>query len=127
MLLAAALCSTVIVYHDRGGRILDRIAEVAMLRQQECPVEIVGTCMSSCTLYLGLERVCVVPEARITFHGPWSTNGHMSEASFDRWSEIMARHYPEPLARWFLEEGRYGEFVVSGEDLIVAGISEECP
>ncbi len=42
------------VRKDMGGSVEERLAEIARLEQAGTPVRIVGTCVSACTLYLGL-------------------------------------------------------------------------
>lgn len=119
------------VTRDPGGPLEARIREVEAIRRSGQRVEIHGTCRSSCTLYLGAGDVCVSRDARLGFHGP-STQFQgvpLPPAEFERWSRVMAAHYPEPLRRWFLREGRNqiaGIREIRGSALIRMGVPE-CP
>lgn len=118
--------STVVVRNDRGGLLAERMREVARLRADEARVEIRGrVCLSSCTMFLGVENVCVEPDVTFGFHGPTSYGRPLAPERFETWSRIMAAHYPdERLRSWFLETGRHrirGYYRVSGEQLIRMG------
>lgn len=116
-----------IVKNDRGGILAERMKEVASLRERDARVEIRGrVCLSSCTMYLGVEDVCVEPGVTFGFHGPTSYGRPLSPERFENWSQIIASHYPiEQLRQWFLETARYrtnGYYRVSGQQLINMGI-----
>jgi ATP-dependent protease ClpP protease subunit len=96
------------IRNDPGGPVEARIAQLQALRDKGTPVRIIGTCLSACTLLLGLAQTCVMPDARLGFHGP-STRLKgipLPREEFERVSRLMAEHYPEPLRRWFLAEAR---------------------
>ncbi|WP_273521663.1 hypothetical protein [Rhodosalinus sediminis] len=119
--------TVVVVRNDRGGLLAERMREVARLRAQDARVEIRGrVCLSSCTMFLGVENVCVEPDVTFGFHGPTSYGRPLAPERFEAWSRIMAAHYPdERLRDWFLETGRHrirGYYRVSGEQLIRMGM-----
>ncbi|NJS39821.1 MAG: hypothetical protein HC783_13300 [Rhodobacteraceae bacterium] len=68
--------STLTIRADNGGNIHDYADLIATLSSTE--VRIVGVCKSSCTMFLGLPKVCVSPEASFGFHGPSSKNQSIS-------------------------------------------------
>ena len=112
---------------DPGGAIGARVRQVAALRAEGARVRITGGCWSSCTMLLALPGACVTPSARLGFHGPGSGRYGiaLSPAAFERWSRVMASHYPEPLRGWYLREGRnitVGFTVMRGAELIRLGI-----
>ena len=114
---------------DRGGLLSDRVAQITRLRRSGQAIEIAGECLSACTLYLGLANVCVWPAAVLGFHGPASVLPGMAlpPAEFERWSQIMAAHYPPDLRRWFLQTGRrmlFGFHRISGATLIAMGVTD---
>lgn len=119
------------ITQDSGGSIAARVRHVARLRAQGARVQIRGACWSSCTMYLALPDTCVSRRALLGFHGPGSVRpgiGLRPEA-FEYWSQLIARHYPEPLRGWYLREGRYvtvGFTEFRGADLLRLGIAE-CP
>lgn len=104
-----------VIDYDRGGGINTRAVQIAI----SGPVEIRGYCASACTMWLS--NGCVWPEARLIFHGPQQA----APDRFDHWSEVMARHYPPAIRDWFMREGRYGAWEMSGAAAIAAG-AEEC-
>lgn len=119
------------VRHDLGGSIRVRLAEIDALRARGERVRILGTCVSACTLYLGLPDTCVAPSARLGFHGPSAaTRGlPLPRREFERVSAIMAGHYPARLRRWFWTEGRMrtdGYVTLSGAEVIRLG-ARACP
>lgn len=100
--------STYVVGNDRGGALEPRLREVARLRASGRPVEITGSiCYSTCTLFLGLPNACVSPRTVFGFHGPSSYGRHLDPKTFNRASKVIASHYPQALAQWYMREGRY--------------------
>lgn len=120
----AQTANALVVRSDRGGYIGQRDQQINALRAQGARVELHGTCLSSCTMYLSLPNICIAPEATLGFHGP-SLNGRpLNPSDFERWSNIMAKHYPEPIRSWYMSEARYtvsGYHRMSGEQLIRMG------
>lgn len=85
--------------------------------------------MSACTMYLDLSNMCVSRNVTFGFHGPSSKyyGVALPPAEFERWSRVMANHYPQPLRNWYMQTGRnitVGFYKMSGRDLIRMGIPE---
>jgi len=119
--------SVKVVRGDPGGLLAPRQAEVQRLRASGRRVELRGTCNSACTMYLGLENVCVDRRASFGFHGPSSYGRPLPATEFERWSRIMAEGYREPLKSWFLDTARHdisGHKRLSGAELIRLGYPE---
>lgn len=114
-----------IIRNDMGGRIDVRAQEIARLRAEGRPVELRGeACVSACTMYLGLDDVCVDPRTTFGFHGPSSYGIPMGPDAFEYWSEFLASYYKKPLSDWFLKTARYelhSIYNVTGKDLIKLG------
>lgn len=113
-----------VVRSDRGGLIGQRTREIGLLRATGQRVELRGTCLSACTMYLSLPNVCVSPSATFGFHGPTRDGKKLPKQEFDHWSEMMARNYREPLRSWFMSKARYrisGYFELGGTELIQMG------
>ncbi len=114
-----------IVRDDRGGLVSDRQAQIRRLQQKNTRIEIRGTvCLSSCTMYLGADNVCVVPRTRFGFHGPSDHGKPLSHPQFDYWSQVIADHYPKHLARWYMQTARHlsqGYYHLTGAQLIEMG------
>lgn len=113
-----------VVKVDRGGKLGQRARKIAALRATGERVELRGTCLSACTMYLDLPGACVGPEAVFGFHGPTRDGRALPAQEFEHWSNLMASHYREPLRSWYMSEGRFrtaGYFQVSGTELIRMG------
>lgn len=126
LLLAPPLAAEVI-RHDMGGDLDRRVALVAQMRAAGTPVRIEGTCVSACTLYLGLPNACVAPEAELGFHGPRTNMPGipLPHADFERQTRVMAAHYPGPIRDWFMAEARLlttaSYYVLTGTEAIRMG------
>lgn len=123
--LIGALCvcvgpaSALTVSRDYGGSVADRIAQVNALTRQGAEVRIVGTCISACTLLLGVPGACVSPSARLGFHGP-STRIKglpLPRQEYERVSLQMAAFYPKAIGNWFLSDARQ----VTGDYIVITG------
>jgi len=134
MIRALTICAAMIaapaqaldVRRDMGGSVDARAAQIQQLRATGTPVRIVGTCVSACTMLLAI--ACVVPRARLGFHGPVTAIGlPMTRAEFDRVSAQMAAHYPPQIAAWFMRTGRMmtGDYyTITGAELVRMGARE---
>ena len=121
---AAQTGSAIIVRSDRGGWLGQRSQQIRLLRASGQRVELRGTCLSACTMYLSLPNVCITPSASFGFHGPSRGQRALPPAEFEHWSTVMANNYREPLRSWFLSEARYritGYYELSGAELIRMG------
>ncbi len=90
------------IYVDTGGRVKLYIEKIAEVSHKE--IRILGTCSSSCTMFLGTKNVCVADSATIGFHGPssdnhWDDPVYMRELAF----EISAL-YPAELKTRFEDD-----------------------
>ncbi len=124
---AEARQGVLVIGNDRGGSVEQRVAAVRALQGDGTRVEIRGDyCMSACTMYLALSDLCVAPRTVFGFHGPGSSiyGIGLTPAAFEHWSQVMARHYPEPIRSWYLNVARnrtIGFYSVQGHDLIEIG------
>jgi len=124
----AAGSRVIVVLNDRGGSVIERARLIQQYKAAGTRLEIRGNfCLSACTMYLGLRNACVAPNTVFGFHGPSSRiyGIGLRPDVFERWSRIMADHYPEPLKSWFLDIGRHrtvGFHIYNGSQLIGMGI-----
>lgn len=101
-----------VVGNDRGGVVGTRAIQIQRLKAAGRRVEIRGRiCLSSCTMFLGAGNVCVHPDTRFGFHGPSYYGRPLLPSQFEYWSEVLASHYPEPVAQWYMSTGRHSEVV----------------
>lgn len=127
LLLSKIAFGDVIIKNDLGGSIEQRMASIDKLRASGEVVKIKGVCASSCTMLLALKKTCVTPSATLMFHGPSSQfyGVGLSPKEFEKWSNVMASYYPEPIKSYFLNDWRYttvGVTKVSGKKAIDMGI-----
>lgn len=124
--VAAQAGPALIVRNDRGGLVSSRVKEVAALRASGRAVEIRGqVCLSSCTLYLALPQTCVDTRTTFGFHGPSHYGQKLSARDFEYWSQVIAEHYPAPLAKWYLHKGRdkvFSYYRIRGAELVRLGL-----
>lgn len=121
----ARMAPPYVVMNDRGGNVAKRAWEIQEIAARNKRVEIRGSiCLSSCTMFLGSPDVCVNPRTRLGFHGPTNHGAQLTPEQFDYWSRVIAAHYPENIARWFMTKARYlteGYYYLTGEQLIEMG------
>lgn len=114
------------VLFDLGGLIVPRGEHVEALAEADEPVEILGICHSACTMFLGLPKVCVAPDANIMFHGPYNILNPFASVPEDQYKDavrFMASHYPDPIAAWFRAVGHSADHYVDGQTLIDLGVN----
>ncbi len=114
-----------VIQNDRGGFIGARAVEIAAINAKSTRIELRGRiCYSSCTMYLGVDDVCVSPNTSFGFHGPSRHGRALPPSEFDHWSNVMANHYNAALKDWFLRDARHiisGYKRISGAQLIAMG------
>lgn len=117
----AAQADILVVHYDPGGDVGRYANRIAAMHARGDTVEIRGTCLSSCTMYLAVG--CVTPKARLGFHGPTVISG---PATADLWSRIIASQYPPAIARWYMADARHSRVlrIVTGAELIRLGVAE---
>lgn len=123
---AADSQKVIVVRGDWGGSVRQRYDEIQRINRLGYQIEIRdGMCLSSCTMYLGADRVCVSPEAVFGFHGPYRFWSKLTQEEFNKWSQVIARHYPPVLQKWYMEKARYQVrpmLRLSGAQLIRLGV-----
>jgi hypothetical protein len=110
---------------DSGGNIHAYAAAVDYLNNAGRKKAIVGVCVSACTMYLGVRKVCVDPEAELWFHAAHLPSNTRPDPAG---SLIMLSHYPKHVRAWVIQVGALertewdGRAVLSGRQLIGMGI-----
>lgn len=119
-----------IVRADSGGSVQKRLKDIYALRTEQRRVEIRGsTCLSSCTMLLGLPDTCISPETVFGFHGPSRQGQPLSQQEFEQVSRIIASQYPPEIQFWYLDKARYALAEMNlrtGADLIAIGAATPC-
>ncbi|MCA0042702.1 hypothetical protein [Celeribacter litoreus] len=119
-----------VVRNDLGGNVVSRVEKLRELSSKETKVMLLGPyCLSSCTLYLAMEEVCVAPKAHFGFHAPEPAYGQkLTEEELDEWSVYISNFYPPEVKAWYLKKARYqhgAPLMLSGSTLISFGV-ENC-
>ena len=100
--------NVVTIHSDPGGPVIKRMREIAEMNSSGKEYRIVGQCSSSCTMFLGLDRVCVEPETRFKFHSPYYLRGipilaswavEMNEQDHRIYVAQMMQYYPEGIRK----------------------------
>lgn len=92
--------------YDPGGNLDDYLIEFNRRTAQGEATEIRGYCASGCTAYLGLQKVCVAPDAVLGFHGA-SYHGTVEQANKDaltEWPEFKTKEDVEEYGDWHLAQ-----------------------
>ncbi|MFT6527196.1 MAG: hypothetical protein ACJAYH_000755 [Celeribacter sp.] len=125
MPLQTGASDVIVIRNDRGGSVRERFTEIRQIAKTGRKVEIRGQhCMSSCTMFLALARVCVDPRTVFHFHGPHRFGQSLAQEDFDAWSRVISAHYPVALKTWYMKTGRFktqGSYRISGTEIIRLG------
>jgi hypothetical protein len=116
-LLTAALAATLIsssaaqatirLANDPGGLIAAYEARFARARASGERIVIDGSCLSACTLAIGMvprEQICATPRAVLGFHAAWQPTPFGKAISFPATQQMMSI-YPPEIRAWI---GRHG-------------------
>ena len=110
---------------DWGGRLDAYILKVGEANRRRARVEIRGTCVSACTLFLGANDVCVDGAAMLWFHAAYHPTTRRIDAGATR---AMALYWGPKIAAWAKSVGATEslEFTrrraLSGEEAIRLGV-----
>ena len=99
--------SAVRITSDPGGQIGPYMAKLDALRNSGQSVIIDGSCLSACTMVLGViprDRLCVTPRARLGFHAAWRLEAGRQVTSPDG-TELLMSAYPQPVRDWIARRG----------------------
>lgn len=100
----------------RGGSVEEHRDIVLEANRTGQRVEIRATeCLSACTMYLGVNNVCVDPDTQFGFHG-----GRLRGKLDGRVDHLIAQVYPPALGAWFLSHaaGKVMLRYMTGAELI---------
>jgi hypothetical protein len=100
--------ATVIISDDIGGRMRDYATHFRQVRDSGEPVVIAGTCVSACTMVLGLvpiDRICATPNAVLGFHAAWMFDDSGRRVVSAAGTQDLMRTYPAPVRAWIARRG----------------------
>lgn len=109
MLVAtSASFATILIAHDRGGRIGTYIDKFEGVRNSGETVVIDGLCASACTIVLGAvprDRICVTPRANLGFHAAWDPGPSGEPVPNASATRLLFSLYPTSVQRWIARHG----------------------
>ena len=89
------------IHNNRGGNVLQTMAQRAELMASGRQVRISGACDSACTMFITMPNACLAPDATIGFHAPRLPGTQVIPPIVD---QMMATTYRNGIrARWFSE------------------------
>ena len=100
--------ATEIISGDIGGKMWDYTTHFRQLRDSGEPVVIAGTCVSACTMVLGLvpsDRICATHNAVLGFHAAWMFDNSGKRVVSPSGTEDLMRTYPAPVRAWIARHG----------------------
>ena len=101
-LAVTSASATVIISDDAGGKMKDYTTHFQQVRNSGEPVVISGTCVSACTMVLGLvpsDRICV------GFHAAWMFDNSGKRVVSESGTQDLMRAYPAPVRAWIARHG----------------------
>jgi hypothetical protein len=107
-LTVTSASATVIVSDDIGGKVRDYTTRFVKVRDSGEPVVIAGTCISACTMVLGLvpsDRICATPHAVLGFHAAWMFDNSGKRIVSESGTQDLLRTYPAPVRAWIAQHG----------------------
>lgn len=125
-LSAALSCTpgsaTVVIAGDNGGLMEDYVNRFREVRRSGDTVVIDGTCMSACTMVLGLvprDRICATPNAVLGFHAAWQYDNSGTRTVSPSGTRELMRTYPPAIRAWIVRQGglKPGMMLLRGRDL----------
>jgi hypothetical protein len=93
---------------DVGGQIGPYLESLVALRSSGERVIIDGSCLSACTMVLGViprERICVTSRARLGFHAAWHPGDNGRPIMSRGGTQLLMDVYPQPVRRWIARRG----------------------
>ena len=107
-LTVTSASATVIISDDVGGKMKDYTTHFQQVRNSGEPVVISGTCVSACTMVLGLvpsDRICVTPNAVLGFHAAWMFDDSGKRVVSVSGTQDLMNTYPAPVRDWIARHG----------------------
>jgi hypothetical protein len=117
------------IAEDRGGQIGHYMRTFAEVRATGQQVVVDGSCLSACTLVLGLvprERICATPRARFGFHAAWMPDAHGRAVTSAMGTRVLWDIYPPRVRAWITRNGGLSRKMIFLQGRALAGIVPSC-
>lgn len=98
----------VLITSDTGGMIGDYVARWQRVRQSGERVVIDGTCLSACTIVVGMiprDRLCATRNAALGFHAAWLPDANGNRVTSPIATKALWGMYPGSVRRWITRRG----------------------
>src|SRR5260370_42649371 len=108
LLTVTSASATVIISDDVGGKMRDYTTHFRQVRDSGEPVVIAGTCVSACTMVLGLvpsDRICATHNAVLGFHAAWMFDNAGKRVVSASGTQDLMQTYPAPVRAWIARHG----------------------
>src|SRR6266481_4997754 len=108
VLTVTSASATVIISDDAGGKVRDYATHFRQVRDSGEPVVIAGTCVSACTMVLGLvpsDRICATHNAVLGFHAAWMFDKSGKRVVSASGTQDLMNTYPAPVRAWIAHHG----------------------
>ena len=108
VLTVTSASATVIISDDVGGKMQDYTTHFRQVRDSGEPVVIAGTCVSACTMVLGLvpgDRICATHNAVLGFHAAWMFDNSGKRVVSASGTQDLMQTYPAPVRAWIARRG----------------------
>ena len=100
--------ATVVLSDDIGGKMEEYTARFQRVRNSGETVVIDGTCLSACTMVLGLvprSRICATENAVLGFHAAWMYDNAGNRVASASGTRDLMRFYPSSIRAWIARNG----------------------
>jgi hypothetical protein len=107
-LTVTSASATVIISDDIGGKMQDYTTRFRQVRDSGEAVVIAGTCVSACTMVLGLvpsDRICATHNAVLGFHAAWMFDNSGKRVVSASGTQDLMKTYPAPVRAWIAQHG----------------------
>jgi hypothetical protein len=107
-LTATSASATITISDDIGGKMRDYTTRFRQVRDSGEPVVISGTCVSACTMVLGLvpiDRICATPNAVLGFHAAWMFDDSGKRVVSASGTQDLMDTYPATVRAWIARHG----------------------
>jgi hypothetical protein len=106
--IATSANATIWIQSDSGGRIEDYLSRYQSARESKERVVIDGSCLSACTLVLGIvprDRICVTERATLGFHAAWEPDDTGRAVQSAKWTRVVWQTLPGSIRHWISQRG----------------------
>ena len=106
--LATSANATILIQSDFGGRIEDYLSRYQSARASNEQIVIDGSCLSACTLVLGIvprNRICVTERATLGFHSAWEQDDNGRAVQSPKWTRVVWKNLPGTIRHWISNRG----------------------